>query len=129
MAFFGNFFGKEGIRLWVGTVEDRGTGQYSGQKDELCLGRMKVRIHGWHTDNKSTLPTKELPWCYTMNPVTSATISGKGRSPTGIAEGTSVVGFFFDGEGGQIPVVIGTLPKIQAKGGADKTSVGSGEGK
>jgi hypothetical protein len=125
MADFGTVMGQDGLKWWVGVVEDRGTGQFSGQKDELKLGRIKVRIKGHHTDNKSDLPTKDLPWCYVMQSTSSGGISGIGASPTGIVEQTKVIGFFMDGDGGQVPIVMGVLPHIQQKEEAGKNAPGS----
>ena len=44
-----DFAGKNGFIWWVGVVEKI--------SDPLKLGRCKVRCVGWHTDNKSLLPT------------------------------------------------------------------------
>ena len=129
MAEFGTVMGQDGLKWWIGTVEDRGTGQFSGQKDELKLGRIKVRIKGHHTEDKGVLPTKDLPWCYVMTPTTSASISGVGSSPTGIVENSKVIGFFMDGSAGQVPIVFGTLPHIQQKSDAAPNAPGSGETK
>jgi len=126
MAERGTDLGQDGLKWWVGTVEDRGSGQFSGEKDNLKLGRVKVRIHGRHTEDKGTLPTKDLPWCYVMNSTTSATLSGVGQSPTGIVEGSKVLGFFMDGAGEQIPIIFGTLPHIQQKESAGQNAPGSG---
>jgi hypothetical protein len=46
-------------------------------------------------------------------PANSPSISGKGWSPTGLIQGTWVVGFFRDGLNAQEPVVFGTLGGIQ----------------
>ena len=129
MAQFGTVLGQDGLKWWIGTVEDRGTGQFSGEKDELKLGRIKVRIKGHHTEDKSVLPTSKLPWCYVMTPTTSASISGVGHSPTGIVENTKVIGFFMDGDGAQFPCVFGTLPHVQQKSDAEHNAPGSGETK
>jgi hypothetical protein len=125
MAEFGTVLGQDGLKWWIGVVEDRGTGQFSGQKDNLKLGRIKVRIKGHHTDNKGDLPTSQLPWCYVMQPTTSAAISGIGHSPSGIVENSKVIGFFMDGDGGQVPIVFGVLPHIQQKEDTEQNSVGS----
>jgi hypothetical protein len=125
MAEQGTVMGQDGLKWWVGVVEDRGTGQFSGEPDNLCIGRMKVRIKGKHTDNKSELPTKDLPWCYTLMPTTSGGISGVGSSPTGIVEQSKVVGFFMDGDGDQVPIVFGVLPHIQQKEEAGSNAPGS----
>lgn len=127
MADFGTVMGQEGMKWWIGIVEDRGTGQFSGQKDELKLGRIKVRIKGHHTEDKGKLPTKELPWCYVLMPTTSASISGIGHSPTGIVENSKVIGFFLDGDAGQYPIVFGVLPHIQQKNDAQPNAPGSGK--
>ena len=126
MAEHGEVMGMDGMVWFVGTVEDRGSGQFSGEKDNLKLGRVKVRIAGLHTENKSELPTKDLPWCHVMLPVTSASVSGVGHSPVGIVENSQVVGFFMDGHAHQIPVIIGVLPHIQQKKRVEQNAVGSG---
>lgn len=88
---YGNF------TWWIGVVED--------VKDPEMVGRLKVKIYGYY-DN---LSKDELPWAMVMGPIQSASSKGVGYSPTGILEGTTVVGFFVDGEAGQMPLVIGTL--------------------
>jgi len=92
---------------WQGVVEDRG--------DPLKLGRVRVRILGYHTDNKQEgkgIPTTDLPWATPSQPITSASINGIGTSPTGPVEGTWVFGFFRDGKNAQEPVIIGTFGGI-----------------
>ena len=96
--------GKDGFIWWQGVVEDR--------HDPLFLGRCRVRILGWHTKDKSQIPTESLPWAFPIQPITSAAQTGVGTSPTGPVEGTWVVGFFRDGEDGQEPVFFGTLGGI-----------------
>lgn len=95
---------RNSFRWWYGVVEDR--------NDPLLLGRVRVRIFYYHTDDKTKMPTEHLPWATIMQPVTSAAISGKGDSPTGLLEGTTVVGFFQDGETAQYPIVMGTIAGI-----------------
>ena len=88
--------------IWfVGVVEDN--------NDPAKLGRLKVRCLGYHTENKNDLLTSDLPWASVMQPITSAAMQGIGQSPTGIVQGTHVVGFFRDGKYAQDPVVMGTL--------------------
>ena len=99
-----DFMGMEGFVWWYGVVEDR--------KDPLFIGRVKVRCVGFHTDDKSLIPTDDLPWAQVIMPVTSASISGIGTTPTGPLEGTHVFGFFRDGREAQEPVVIGTCVGI-----------------
>lgn len=94
------FLGLNGFVWWVGVVEDRG--------DPLHLGRCRIRIFGWHTDNKQLIPTGDLPWA---QPVLPPNNSKTFTTPT---EGDWVVGFFFDGPAGQVPVYFGVLPGIPA---------------
>ena len=101
------FQGKDGYIWWHGVVEDR--------KDPLFLGRCRVRILGWHTENKAELPTDFLPWAFPLMPITSASQTGVGQAPVGPVEGTWVMGFYRDGELAQEPVMIGTLPGIPAE--------------
>ena len=105
------FMGKEGFVWWQGVVEDR--------HDPLYLGRCKIRILGWHSEDKNDQPTVGLPWAYPVAPITSASQTGVGTSPLGPVEGTWVVGFYRDGEAGQEPMFFGTLggiPELDAKG-------------
>ena len=95
------FQGKDGYIWWHGVVEDR--------KDPLFLGRCRVRILGWHTANKTELPTDQLPWAQALMPITSASQVGVGQAPVGPVEGTWVIGFFRDGENCQEPIVMGTI--------------------
>ena len=92
---------------WAGVVEDR--------DDPLKLGRCRVRILGYHTNNKEKnvgIPTEELPWATPSQPINSAAINGIGTSPTGPIEGTWVFGFFRDGKHCQDPVMMGTFGGI-----------------
>lgn len=89
---------------WFGVVEDR--------DDPLRLGRCRVRIIGYHTEDNETLPTEDLPWALPVMPANSAGSSGVGWSPTGAVEGSWVVGFFADGDGGQHPMFFGTVGSI-----------------
>ena len=114
------FMGKEGFVWWQGVVEDR--------HDPLYLGRCKVRILGWHSEDKTDMPTVSLPWAYPVAPITSASQTAVGSSPLGPVEGTWVVGFYRDGDAGQEPMFFGTLggiPELDAKGvNSDGTGIG-----
>lgn len=89
---------------WFGVVEDR--------NDPLRLGRCRVRIIGYHTEDLELLPTEDLPWALPVMPANSAGTSGVGWSPTGAVTGSWVVGFFADGENGQHPMFFGTVGAI-----------------
>jgi hypothetical protein len=93
-----SFLGKDKFVWWKGVVEDR--------KDPIFLGRVRVRIFGWHTENKEELATQDLPWAMVSLPVDN------GRSPIGLKEGDWCWGFFLDGEEAQKPIVVGFIPGI-----------------
>ncbi|MDD5150014.1 MAG: hypothetical protein PHC28_05960 [Flavobacterium sp.] len=92
---------------FIGIIED--------VNDPDMLGRLKVRIYGYHSDSLSEMATEDLPWASVMSPVTSAAISGIGNSNTGLVKGTTVVGFFSDGENAEVPIIMGTLAGAPSK--------------
>ena len=93
--------GKNGFVWFHGVVED--------VNDPMMMGRVRVRCFGFHTGDKILLPTEDLPWATPLQPITSAAVSGKGRSPTGVLTGAWVVGFFRDGINCQDPIILGTF--------------------
>ena len=97
-----NFMGLGGFYWFSGVVEDR--------QDPLKAGRVRVRIVGQHTADKTVLPTADLPWALVMLPVTASGVSGIGNSATGLLEGSWVFGYFRDGLRCQEPVILGSLP-------------------
>ncbi len=96
-----NLFCPDGFFLFVGVVEDI--------FDPLEIGRVRVRMFGYHDADKTVLPTGDLPWAMPIMPVTSASISGKGSAPVGVLQGAWVVGFFMDGADMQQPFIFGTI--------------------
>ena len=109
---------------WQGVVEDR--------LDPLMLGRCRVRILGYHTDNKVEgvgIPTNHLPWATPSQPITSAAMNGIGTTPMGPVEGTWVFGFFRDGENAQEPVMMSTFGGIPEKGADTKLGFNDPSGK
>ena len=96
-----NFLGRDGFTWFVGVVEDRA--------DPNKTGRVKVRCLGYHTKNKTDLPTADLPWAMPVLPITSSGISGIGQTPLGLVEGSWVFGFFKDSYL-QEPMILGSLP-------------------
>ena len=107
-----NYMGLGGFHWFTGVVEDR--------NDPLKVGRVKVRIIGAHTSDKTILPTEDLFWCSVMLPITASGISGIGQSATGLLEGSWVFGFFRDGARSQDAVILGSLPGRPTQG-ADST--------
>ena len=98
------YLGYNGFIWWMGVVEDI--------NDPLKTGRVKVRCLEWHTEDKNEVPTDHLPWAQVMMPATSSSTSGVGQTPTGLKQGSWVVGFFLDGKHGQRPMVMGSIPGI-----------------
>ena len=69
--------GMTGFVWWEGVVENR--------LDPLQMGRVQVRIAGWHPlhkkssdGNSNFIETKDLPWALVMMPTTSAGMHGIG---------------------------------------------------
>lgn len=94
-------FNKDGFNWWIGVVEDR--------MDPELLGRVRVRIFGYHTESKTLLPTEDLPWAIPIHDIHSAASSGIGNSPLGPLPGSWVIGFFLDGEDMQQPAFFGCI--------------------
>ena len=93
-----NFIGLDPFVWFIGVVEDR--------NDPLLLGRARVRVAGWHTDDKTLHPTESLPWALPILPL------NHGGNPFGVREGDYVIGFFKDSVNHQEPVMMGVLPGI-----------------
>lgn len=92
------FAGRDGFVWFTGIIE--------GRADPAMVGRVQVRIIGWHDDNKNLVPTKDLPWAQILLPVTGQ------RSFSVPKEGEWVFGFFQDGKNGQMPVILGVYPGV-----------------
>lgn len=75
-------------------------------------GRVKIRIHGLHTEDTQDIPQNDLPWAQCVLPTTEGGVSGIGRVPN-IQPNALVFGLFMDGMNSQVPIVIGSLPRIE----------------
>ena len=73
--------------FYHGVVEDR--------NDPLKIGRVRVRVHTLHTDDKQFIATPDLPWSHVVMPATSAGLGGFGNQHN-LVEGTTVYGHFRD---------------------------------
>lgn len=96
MDFKPDFMGYN-FTWFIGEVEER--------EDPLKVGRVKVRCFGWHSRDKEELPTKDLPWAQTIQPVTAPA-----AAPSGLTVGIWVFGFFMDGDKAQRPMIMGQIP-------------------
>ena len=90
--------GMDGFYWWLGVVENR--------NDPLKIGRVQVRIFGWHTPDLKLIPSKDLPWAHPILPGNNA---DDFKTPK---EGAYIFGFFFDGPSGQFPGYLGVMPGI-----------------
>lgn len=93
--------GEEGFRWFIGVVEDR--------DDPDLQGRVRVRVYNVHGDSVET-PTNTLPWAVILMPGFSASLNQVGVSATGLQVGSTVIGFFADGNQTLMPVIFGVLP-------------------
>lgn len=103
MSYKSPFYGDT-MRWFIGVVEEVGN-------DVPRLGRAKVRIYGVHAD-ASEIPTADLPYAQVLVPTTEGGVSGIGQNPN-LMVGAQVFGIFLDGETSQLPLVIGSIPKIE----------------
>jgi hypothetical protein len=95
-----SFFGRDGYRYWIGKVPFNKTTSEGYNWGE----RVPVRILGYHTEDRSILPDKDLPTAIIKRP----TSMGQGNNASsGIVGGELVSGFFADGDDAQQPVIDG----------------------
>ena len=95
-----HYMGLDGFKWFVGVVEDN--------NDPDKLGRVKVRAYGFHTKDKTDIPTDSLPWASVMAPTNDTSMQGIGKFSK-LVNGTWVVGFYMDAAEMQNPIVMGTL--------------------
>ena len=98
------FYGDD-YRWFFGTV-------VNAQPPAGLEGRVKVRIRGVHSPSTEDIPEKDLPWAQVLIPTTEGGVSGYGRVPQLMA-GSFVFGVFLDGAASQIPLVMGSLPRVE----------------
>jgi hypothetical protein len=107
-------------RWFVATVID-------GSPPYGLEGRIKIRIHGIHSETVNDIPQADLPWAQVMMPGNFAGVSGLGGSCQ-LLPGALVFGMFLDGKASQLPLVLGSIPKteyptsVQAAGRDDVTT-------
>jgi len=95
--------------------------------DPLKLGRVKIRVLGFHDNRKGdayNIATKDLAWSQVLMPSNSPSINGKGSS-VNLLIGTLVAGEFLDSSLQEF-IVMGTLP-TKTEGIADNNVRVQGE--
>lgn len=93
--------GRSGLLRWfIAIVEE--------VNDPLKLGRVKVRVPALQDD----ISTEDLVWARPISPVQSASYYGIGMSPNGLIPGSLVFGFFLTGSEGNIPLIVGSICKL-----------------
>ena len=106
------------MKWWIGQVTDPDKGEWGDSlektkaenpEDDIYTLRCRVRIVGYHAC-EDDLPDKDLPLAHVLLPPNTTTTGGCGRT-TQYQGGEVVVGFFFDGDDAQQPVIFGTLFK------------------
>lgn len=84
-------------RSFTATIEDN--------VDPLKIGRVRARVHGYHTHDHEKLPTEDLPW---------ANLIHEGGNNQYVPEiGDWVFGVFLDGEDLQKPIIFGVIPGLK----------------
>ena len=107
------------MQWWIGQVTDPDKGEWGdalektragdSEKKDIYSHRCRVRIVGYH-GCEDDLKDEELPLAHVLLPPNTTTTGGCGKTLQ-YQGGEVVVGFFFDGEDGQQPVIFGTLFK------------------
>jgi len=89
------------FKWFIGVIEDC--------SDPEEIGRVKVRCYGTHPLDATKCSTDDLPWATVMSPTTHANLRGIRSEVHGLAVGSTVVGFFMDGDSAQYPMVMGSI--------------------
>ena len=98
-----DYYGDQ-TRWFIGTVVSL--------EDPEQLGRIRVRIYGIHSENKSDIPDNDLPWAQVVMPIGQGGTKGLGNN-LGIQVDSLAFGIFLDGANSQLPLVVGSLPKFE----------------
>ena len=100
-----HFIGRDGFRWWIGQVAPK---EVQKQLNKDGWGnRVKVRILGYHPEDKELLPNKDLPWAQILLSTSDGTGASQYATNHKIRPGDVVFGFFLDGDNAQIPAIMG----------------------
>lgn len=75
-------------------------------------GRVRIRVHGVHNPSTREVRQDDLPWAQCVLPTTEGGVSGIGTTPK-LEAGSLVFGMFMDGKESQVPIVLGSLPRVE----------------
>ena len=98
------FYGDD-TRWFVATV-------VNAQPPAGFEGRVRIRIYGVHNLYTGDISESDLPWAQVLIPNTEGGISGYGRIAQ-LSAGSFVFGVFLDGKTSQLPLVLGSFPRIE----------------
>lgn len=98
---------------FIGTIEDI--------NDPEGVNRVRVRCLQYHTEDRASLPTEQLPWATFGN-------GSAGMSAPMVLPGDWVVGFFLDGKQAQQPIILIKLdgvpgPQDKSRGFSDPSGI------
>ena len=102
---------------WIGQIADDSVWReniiaapHASDAENVGWGRRyKVRILGLHDQGETEIPSKDLPWANVMMPVTSGGSLGNSGQTPALRQGNMVFGFFMDGTGMTVPIIMGVL--------------------
>ena len=100
-----DFYGDQ-TRWFVGSVVSL--------QDPFKVGRIQVRIQGIHSDDLVEIPDEKLPWAQVVAPITEGGTNGL-HNALGVQPGALVFGIFLDGQNSQLPLIFGSLPKLETE--------------
>ena len=105
-----NFIGRDGFRWWIGQIPPVEVWEGQANNEKGGWGnRYKVRILGYHPYSKGDLADNDLPWAGVIIPPTAGTGAANYAQSTRIKPGDIVIGFFLDGDNGQLPMIMGSF--------------------
>ena len=109
-----NFIGRDGFRWWIGQIPPVEVWEGQANNEEGGWGnRYKVRILGYHPYSKGDLADNDLPWAGVIIPPTAGTGAANYAQSTRIKPGDIVIGFFLDGDNGQLPMIMGSFGRTK----------------
>jgi len=102
-----NFAGRDGFKWFIGQIAPNVSNVNEIEEARGGL-RCKVRILGYHpADNR--VRDEDLPWAHVLVPPSLGTGEGNYSALGSVQPGSTVFGFFLDGDDGQQPVIVGAF--------------------